>query len=242
LESAQRPSQEEASRGERQPKPRPRRARPCACYRGRGLNPLGLIHAIASLPPTVLYLVILIWLILESAGAPIPNEAILLFSGYLIAIGKLLILPAWAAAALGSLGGATIAWAIAKRWGPAGVDRVGRFILLDRERLAAAHSWFARWGAYTIFLARLTPVVRTVISYPAGLAAMSYRPFAIATAVGAGIWCLFVLIVGDLAGAHWSDLFERIHAPALVIGIAIIVALIAYAVFEHVLRRRLATG
>lgn len=204
------------------------------------MNPLALIHDIASLPAIVLYLVILIWLIFESAGTPLPNEAILLFSGYLIAIGKLLLLPAWGAAVLGSLGGATISWAIAKRWGPAGVDRVGRFILLDRERLAAAHAWFGRWGAYTIFLARLTPVVRTVISYPAGLAAMPYRPFAIATAVGAGVWCLFVLIVGQVAGSHWADLFSRVHAPALVIGLVIVVALVAYLVFEHALRRRLA--
>lgn len=204
------------------------------------MNPLSLIHDIAILPPIVLYLVILIWLVFESAGAPIPNEAILLFSGYLIAIGKLLLLPAWAAAVLGSLGGATISWGIAKRWGPAGVDRVGRYILLDRDRLQAAHRWFGRWGAYTIFLARLTPVVRTVISYPAGLAAMPYRPFAISTAIGAGIWCLLVLIVGQVAGAHWADLFQKVHAPALVLGLAIILVLVAYLVFEHVLRRRLA--
>jgi len=204
------------------------------------VNPLSIVHAIASLPPVVLYLVILVWLIFESAGTPIPNEAILLFSGYLIAIGKLLLLPAWGAAVLGSLLGATISWGIAKRWGPAGVDRVGKYILLDRERLKAAQAWFGRWGAYTIFLARLTPVVRTVISYPAGLAAMRYRPFAIATAIGAAIWCLGVLVVGQLAGAHWADLFDRVHAPALVIGGAIIVILIAYLVFEHALRRRLA--
>jgi membrane protein DedA with SNARE-associated domain len=204
------------------------------------VNPLSLIHDIASLSPIVLYAVIFVWLIFESAGTPIPNEAILLFSGYLIASGKLLLLPAWAAAVLGSLGGATISWGIAKRWGPAGVDAVGRYILLDRDRLHAAQRWFGRWGAYTIFLARLTPVVRTVISYPAGLAAMPYRPFAISTAIGAGIWCLVVLIIGQIAGAHWADLFDRVHAPALVIGLVIIVVVVAYLVFEHALRRRLA--
>jgi membrane protein DedA with SNARE-associated domain len=204
------------------------------------VNPLALVHDISNLPSIVLYLVILIWLIFESAGAPIPNEAILLFSGYLIAIGKLLLVPAWGAAVLGSLGGATISWGIAERWGPAGVDRVGRYVLLDRERLKAAHQWFGRWGAYTIFLARLTPVVRTVISYPAGLAGMRYRPFAVSTLIGAGIWCMFVLIVGQVAGAHWADLFNRVHAPALVIGLVIVVVLLAYLVFEQLLRRRIA--
>src|SRR5439155_16920416 len=106
---------------------------------------------------------------------------------------------AWVAATLGSMGGATLSWWIAKQWGPAGVDRVGRYIFLNRGRLAAAQSWFGRWGAYTIFLARLTPVVRTVISYPAGLAGMPYRPFLTSTAVGAAIWCGVVLIVGQQA-------------------------------------------
>ena len=203
---------------------------------------LDLVHAVANLPPLVLYAVILIWLVFESAGAPFPNEAILLFSGYLVGIGRLDLLPAWLAATLGSMAGATISWWIARRWGPAGVDKVGRYIFLNRGRLTAAHAWFGRWGAYTIFLARLTPVVRTVISYPAGLAAMSYRPFLLSTSIGAGIWCAAVLIVGQKAGPRWFDLFQRMHAPALVLGAAVVVVVVGYLVFEHALKHRIAGG
>ena len=175
--------------------------------------PLEAVNAVSGLPPLLLYLVVLLWLVLESAGAPLPNEAILLFSGYLVAVGHLEPVLVVVAATLGSGTGATVAWWIAKTYGPAGVDRVGRFVFLNKGRLAAAQAWFDRWGPHTIFLARLTPIVRTVISYPAGLAAMRYRPFIIATVVGAGLYNLVILLIGRAAGPHWVDLFERFHTP-----------------------------
>ena len=201
---------------------------------------LDAVTAVAGLPPVLLYLVVLVWLILESAGAPHPNEAILLFSGYLVAIGHLDALPVVIAATLGSSGGATIAWWIARTYGPAGVEKVGRFVFLNRGRLAAAQAWFNRWGPHTIFVARLTPVVRTVISYPAGLAAMRYRPFIVATVLGAGLYNLVILLVGRAAGPHWVDLFERFHTPALLVGIAVILLVAAYVAFEHAMKKRFA--
>src|SRR5206468_2517780 len=149
---------------------------------------LDAVNVVAGLPPVLLYVVILAWLILESAGAPLPNEAILLFSGYLVAIGHLEPVLVVVAATAGSSTGATLAWWVARTYGPTGVEKVGRFVFLNRGRLVAAQAWFDRWGPHTIFLARLTPVVRTVISYPAGLAAMRYRPFILATVLGAGLY------------------------------------------------------
>ena len=203
---------------------------------------LDAVAVVAGLPPVLLYLTILIWLVLESAGAPLPNEAILLFSGYLVAIGHLEAVLVVVAATAGSSTGATIAWWIARKYGPAGVEKVGRFVLLNRGRLAAAQAWFNRWGPHTIFLARLTPVVRTVISYPAGLAAMRYRPFITATVLGAGLYNLVVLLVGRAAGPHWVDLFERFHTPALLLGIVVILLVAAYVAFEHAVKKRFAQG
>ena len=203
---------------------------------------LDAVAVVAGLPPVLLYLTILTWLVLESAGAPLPNEAILLFSGYLVAIGHLEAVLVVVAATAGSSTGATIAWWIARKYGPAGVEKVGRFVLLNRGRLAAAQAWFNRWGPHTIFLARLTPVVRTVISYPAGLAAMRYRPFITATVLGAGLYNLVVLLVGRAAGPHWVDLFERFHTPALLLGIVVILLVAAYVAFEHAVKKRFAQG
>lgn len=201
---------------------------------------LTVINAVAGLPAALLYLVIIFWLIAESAAVPIPNEAILLFSGFLIGSGHLNLFIAFGASVVGTLGGATLAWWIAHTFGPAGVRKVGRYVFLTPSRMAAAEGFFRSRGPVMIFVARLTPIIRTVVSYPAGLAGMRYRPFVIATAAGCAIWNLLVLLVGRAAGEHWTELFERYHTPVLLVGAAVILAGVAYLALEHTLKKRFA--
>jgi membrane protein DedA with SNARE-associated domain len=201
---------------------------------------LTVVNAVAGFPPALLYLVIVLWLVAESAAVPIPNEAILLFSGFLVGGGHLNLLAAWAASVVGTLGGATLSWWIARTFGPPGVRRVGRYVLLTPGRLAVAEAFFRRRGPAAIFIARLVPVVRTVISYPAGLAAMPYRPFILATAAGCAIWNLLVLLLGRAAGEHWTELFVRFHTPVLLVGVAVVLAGVAYLALEHTVRKRFA--
>lgn len=199
---------------------------------------LTIVNAVAGLPAALLYLVIIVWLVAESAAVPIPNEAILLFSGFLVGSGHLNLFLTLAASIAGTVGGATVAWWIARTFGPAGVRRVGRYVFLTPGRLAAAQRFFHRRGHYTIFIARLTPIIRTVVSYPAGLAGMRYRPFVLATAAGCAIWNLLVLLVGRAAGEHWTELFQRYHTSVLLVGAAVILAGIAYLALEHTLKKR----
>jgi membrane protein DedA with SNARE-associated domain len=201
---------------------------------------LAVVNAVAGLPPALLYLVIVVWLIAESAAVPIPNEAILLFSGFLIGAGHLNLFVTAVASVAGTLGGATLAWWIARTFGPAGVRRIGRYVFLTPGRLAAAEAFFRRRGPLAVFVARLTPIIRTVISYPAGLAGMPYRPFALATVAGCAIWNVLVLLVGRAAGEHWTELFERFHTPVLLVGVVVILAAVAYLALEHLLKKRLA--
>jgi membrane protein DedA with SNARE-associated domain len=201
---------------------------------------LTVIDAVASLPPALLYVVIIVWLSIESAAVPLPNEAILLFSGFLVGAGHLNLFLTLAASVLGTSTGATFSWWFARTFGPAGVRRAGHYVFLTPARLAAAEAFFRRRGSVAIFLARLTPIVRTVMSYPAGLAAMPYRSFILATVAGCTIWNVLVLLVGRAAGQHWTELFERFHAPLLVAGALIVVAVVAYLALEHTLKKRLA--
>jgi len=197
------------------------------------------VNSVAALPAALLYLVIIVWLTVESTAVPIPNEAILLFSGFLIGVGHLNLFVAWAASITGTVGGATVAWWIARTFGPAGVRRVGRYIFLTPGRLGAAEAFFRRRGVATVFIARLTPIIRTVVSYPAGLSGMPYRSFVLATALGCAIWNLIMLLVGRAAGEHWSELFQRYHTPVLLLALLAIVATVGYLVVDHNLKRRI---
>lgn len=201
---------------------------------------LNFINAATSLPAALIYVVIILWLVAESCGVPIPNEAILLFSGFLISANHLNLVVAWAASIVGTTCGASLAWWIARRFGPAGVRKVGRYVFLTPARLAAAEAFFRNRGAATIFVSRLTPIVRTVISYPAGLAGMPYRPFILATLAGCSVWNLLVLLVGRAAGDHWNELFQRFHTPVLLVGVAVILAGLAYLLLERALKKRFA--
>jgi membrane protein DedA with SNARE-associated domain len=202
---------------------------------------LHIVNAVSGLPAALLYLVIIVWLVAESMAVPIPCEAILLFAGFEVGIGHLNLLAALIAAVVGTLAGATFAYTIAHRWGPGGVARLGRYVYLTPSRLAAAQGFFRQRGAVTIFLARLTPGVRIVISYPAGLAQMRYQRFALATVLGCALYSLAVILVGRAAGQHWTDLFVRFHTPVLVVGVLIALIAVAYLALHRTLEKRLAT-
>jgi membrane protein DedA with SNARE-associated domain len=199
---------------------------------------LRIVDAVAGLPTPLLYMVIVFWLVAESAAVPIPNEAILLCSGFLVGRGDLNLVVAWIASLVGTLAGASLARWIGLRFGRPGVEKVGRYVLLSAHRLEAAEGFFRRRGGATIFLARLTPVVRTVISYPAGLADMAYRPFAVATLLGAGIWNLAMLLIGREVGQHWLQIFQQAHNALLLFGFMVIVAIVVYMVIERQIKRR----
>lgn len=196
------------------------------------MDPVQLAERIQDLPPLVIYAVVVLWLTLESSGVPLPNEAILLFVGYLVSIDHANPVLGATAGLAGTLAGATISYSIGYRFGYPGVRRFGRYIMLTEHRLAVAEAWFQRWGRLTIFLARLTPVVRTVISYPAGIARMPYRGFFVSTLGGAAIWCALVVTVGALVGRRWLVLFDWVHRAGLVAAAAVVLAVIALLVLE----------
>lgn len=185
---------------------------------------LRLVDSIANQPAALIYLTVFVYMVGQSVGAPLSSEALLLFGGYLVSRGRLNVVALWAAATLGSVLGASVAWWIADRWGPAGVDRVGRYILLNRSKLTTAHRFFERRGVVMIFVARLLPLIQAYISYPAGLADMGYRKFLGATAAGAALWCALLVAGGLAAGPHWKDLFSRLNGPTLIAGVLVILA------------------
>lgn len=185
-----------------------------------------IIAAMGHIPAAAVYLFVFVWLAAESCGVPLPNEVVLLLSGSLAAqpghglSGVLLVIVA----TLGSLTGASAAYAIGMRGGREAVLRLGSRFGLDGKRLDGMEAWFMRRGPVAILLARITPFVRTVASFPAGVLRLPRRPFLIATAAGSLVWCVVMVGLGVVLGANYTialHLIEQYTIPAILVLVAL---------------------
>jgi len=172
------------------------------------------------------YFGVVILMAIESACIPLPSEVIMPFAGYLVTTGRFSLVGAATMGALGCNIGSTVAYYVAASGGRAAIERWGRYILVSRHELERAERFFARYGAVTVFICRLLPVVRTFIAFPAGLARMPMLKFQIYTFVGSWPWCFGLAYVGMVLGARWDSdpelrrLFHEFDALILLILIA----------------------
>ena len=175
------------------------------------------------------YLGIVFLMAVESACIPLPSEIIMPFAGYLVSIGKIGLLGAATAGALGCNVGSTVAYYVAAKGGRAALERWGKYVLVSRADLERTDRFFARYGSATVFFGRLLPVVRTFIAFPAGLARMPMGKFQLYTFLGSWPWCFALAYAGYLLGARWeSDPtlrrffhdFNAVIAAAVIAGLA----------------------
>lgn len=125
---------------------------------------------------------------------------------------------------LGSLFG----WGIGDYGGRPLVDRHGRWLHLSHERMARAEHWFERWGGWAVFLGRLTPVVRSFISIPAGVFRHPLGPYTALTLVGSTLWCLAFAGVGWAVGENWESFHRAFgYVEYAIVALAIVAAVIA---------------
>jgi membrane protein DedA with SNARE-associated domain len=176
---------------------------------------------------------VFVLMVLESACVPIPSELTMIYAGYLVSQGSMNFIAAVLVGTLANLVGSWIAWAA----GAYGVDAVLMRSAHNRHRVEQAHDWFERYGAPTVFFARLLPIVRTFISLPAGVARMPLRRFSVLTVLGTLPWCLGLVAVGDVAGRNWDTWQRRFGDLDYVVVAAAIVLAVAL-----VLRRKRAVG
>jgi membrane protein DedA with SNARE-associated domain len=177
---------------------------------------------------------------IESCCIPLPSEMIMPFAGWLVATGRFSLWGIALAGAVGCVVGSIPAYYAGQYGGRALVRRYGRYVLMNAEHLDWAERFFQRRGDTTVLIARLLPVVRTFIAFPAGVARMPMGKFVVYTFVGSFPWCLGLGWVGMKVGEHRELLTPWFHRADVVI-VALIVAGIAYFVWKQTMSRRQTT-
>ena len=175
---------------------------------------------------------LVILMALESMIVPLPSELVLPFAGFLVAQGRFNFWLAIAAAALGSLIGSLISYAMGYYGGDKFVRKFGKYCLLDESDLTTAEKWFARRGEITIFISRFVPVVRHLISIPAGIGKMNLAKFSIYTLIGATLWNTILLYLGYILGERWAQI--RQYSEKISISVALLLVLaVAFTLWRH---------
>jgi membrane protein DedA with SNARE-associated domain len=177
---------------------------------------------------------------IESACIPLPSEIIMPFAGYLVYMQRFNLVWAATAGAIGCNLGSVVAYWIGAKGGRPLVERYGRWVLMSHHDLDRMTYFFDRYGSITVLLARLLPVVRTFIAFPAGIAKMPQIRFHLYTFIGSWPWCFVLAYVGMKLGERWhtdprfEQAFHRFH---LVVELALLVAIVWF-VWSHLDRRR----
>jgi len=193
------------------------------------------------------YLGVALWVAIESVIIPIPSELVLPFAGFLAAdagsiepiTGVRWSIPLLVVAAtIGSLIGALIAYAIGYWGGRPVLIRWGRFLRFTEEDLDKTEAFFARWGNWAAFLGRMVPVVRSLVSFGAGVGKMHLGPFILFTTLGSIPWNLALVLAGYLLGENWTQIGDFLKRyEYLVLGVLVVIGL-AYLWFKFVRPRR----
>jgi len=179
-------------------------------------------HFVVSVISQAGYWGIVLLMAIESACIPLPSEVIMPFSGYLASIGRFKLTWVAFAGALGCNVGSFVAYYVGALGGRPLVEKYGRYVLMTRHDLEMADRFFARYGDWAVFIARLLPVVRTFIALPAGIARMNFLRFNLYTFLGSLPWCWALAYAGLKLGERWTVLREYFHRFDAVLGALIL--------------------
>ena len=196
-----------------------------------------VIPFLASLYGAVGYVGVMLAMAIESAMIPLPSELILPFAGFLVSdpsqIEPITGQP-WSfwivvvVATLGNTLGSLIAYSIGAYGGRPFLERYGRYLLIRPHEIELADHFFARWGAQTAFFSRLLPIVRTFISFPAGVARMDLRKFIAYSTAGAFLWSTALVWAGVQLGENWVQIREMLQPFDLLIAVGVVALAVVF--------------
>ncbi len=175
---------------------------------------------------------VILLMAIESANIPLPSEIIMPFSGFLVARGELNLWLVGLAGAIGCVIGSIASYWLGMLGGRPLVEKYGKYILISHHDLDLADRWFKKHGEVTVFVGRLLPVVRTFISFPAGIAKMHFGRFVIYSFLGSLPWTLALAYVGQKMGENWEKIRSYFRGFDYLILI-LIVLIIIWWIWRH---------
>jgi membrane protein DedA with SNARE-associated domain len=196
-----------------------------------------VIPFLNSLYGAVGYLGVMIAMAIESAMIPLPSELILPYAGFLVwdqtKIEPLTHSP-WSfwivviVATIGNTIGSLIAYAIGAWGGRPFLERYGKYLLIRQHEIELAEHFFEKYGAATAFFSRLLPIVRTFISFPAGVARMNLAKFIVYSTAGAFLWSTLLVYAGTVLGASWENIRHALQPCDLLIALGVAALIIGF--------------
>ncbi len=190
---------------------------------------------------------IVILMAVESSILPLPSELVMPPAGYLAAKGEMSFVVAVACGMLGSILGALANYGLAHWLGRAFFLRLGKYVLITEKALDRSERYFAAHGEISTFLGRMLPVVRHLISIPAGVARMHLGRFVVFTGLGALVWCTILTWIGWFIGSREDVILEvlnqearRYAGRALLVALPVLAGIAAVYIWWY--RRRAAQG
>ena len=183
------------------------------------------------------YIAIFSVLALGIIGAPIPDEGVLAFAGYLVYEGKLLLVPTLAAAFLGSACGITLSYGLGRTVGAYLISKFGHAVHITGEKVTHVHSWYDRVGEWGLLFGFYLPGVRHLIGFGAGIAKLPISVFALFAFTGAFTWSITFVSAGYFLNRQWTLVFGKIR-PTLMTSSIVIVTIFAIHCWSQFLRKQ----
>lgn len=180
------------------------------------------------------YFGILLMIALENLFPPIPSEVILTFGGFMTTYTNMTPVGVIVVATLGSLVGAIILYFIGRLLGVERLERIidrwGRVLRVKKEDVRKADAWFDKYGYWAVLLCRMVPLIRSLISLPAGMSGMKLAPFLLFTTIGTLIWNTILVSVGTAVGGNWNEIvdFMDVYSNIVYAIIALAVIVVVY--------------
>jgi len=172
------------------------------------------------------YAGIFVLLLLGIVGLPIPDETLLVFTGYFVHKGKLEIIPTLLAAYAGSLCGITLSYALGRYVGLPFLRRFGKYFRVTPDKMDRFHAWFERVEKFGLVIGYYLPGIRHFTAFLAGNSRLNFLTFSFYASLGGIIWCSIYLSLGYFLGKQWPRVYPHIHANLMIISSVTLVMII----------------